>query len=415
MNRSFVTVATLVIAGNAAAQGVTTVVGTGDPSVDVPAVQAAVDQGGRVVLKGCFSFDAPPTVSEKFGGLVGGLPPMGMVLVSKAVVISGAPDDQGQMATIEGGTNPFYVEAPGARVIIRRLRFVHPKTQVINVVAVQGLVIDSNRIEGMEFTSSFSVTAISVEADLNAFSPRPGGQAEDVSGTLTIANNDIDLEGTTATAFIALAIVGVGKSPDQEVDLYISRNNIRNSSERPINIYGLGGRAYIEQNVISTTDDAGLNVMPSGDVMHIAGPGSFLIAHNTINCAWTSGQPAGIRLMTRANEPVSHAIVVENDINMLAPEGTEFGAASAAIEVRGAGDSNVVANNRIRGRANFALSIANQNGTPQNTALIMNDLSGFSSSQADVFVDAGGMNTIVAGVQSAVEDHGSGTLIAPVR
>ena len=43
-------------------------VGTGDPSVDVLAVQAAVDQGGRVILKGHFSFDAPPTAAEQSGG-----------------------------------------------------------------------------------------------------------------------------------------------------------------------------------------------------------------------------------------------------------------------------------------------------------------------------------------------------------
>jgi len=37
------------------------VVGTGDPDVDVPAVQAAVDQGGHLVLMRHFSFDRPPT------------------------------------------------------------------------------------------------------------------------------------------------------------------------------------------------------------------------------------------------------------------------------------------------------------------------------------------------------------------
>ena len=47
-------------AGTVAAQPVV-VAGTGDPNVDVPAVQAAVDQGGRVVLMGHFSFDRPPT------------------------------------------------------------------------------------------------------------------------------------------------------------------------------------------------------------------------------------------------------------------------------------------------------------------------------------------------------------------
>src|SRR5215470_2900095 len=39
----------------------TVVVGTGDPDIDVPAVQAAVDHGGHVVLRGHFSFERPPT------------------------------------------------------------------------------------------------------------------------------------------------------------------------------------------------------------------------------------------------------------------------------------------------------------------------------------------------------------------
>ena len=45
-------------AGTAAAQ--TIVTGTGNPDVDIAAVQAAVDRGGAVVLRGHFSFDNPP-------------------------------------------------------------------------------------------------------------------------------------------------------------------------------------------------------------------------------------------------------------------------------------------------------------------------------------------------------------------
>ena len=37
------------------------VTGTGNPAVDIRAVQAAVDQGGDVILTGHFSFDADPT------------------------------------------------------------------------------------------------------------------------------------------------------------------------------------------------------------------------------------------------------------------------------------------------------------------------------------------------------------------
>jgi hypothetical protein len=43
----------------------------------------------------------------------------------------------------------------------------------------------------------------------------------------------------------------------------------------------------------------------------------------------------------------------------------------------------------------------------------MNDLTGFTSAQADLFVDAGSTNTIAVGLQKTVEDHGAGTVIVP--
>ena len=412
MNRRLIAAATLMLAGDAVAQQFTTVSGTGDPTIDVPAVQAAVDQGGHVILKGHFSFGAAPTVPEQPSpdpGLAGG-----MVLISKTIAISGAVDDQGEMTSIEAGMNPFYVEAPGAHVTIQQLHFIHPKIYAIRVVAVTGLVIASNRFEGIIPAAGSSAQTIVVATSAGPPSASNPGQPENVSGALLIVNNDFDIQATAGTNYTGLNVFAVGKSPDKEVDLYISGNNFRNGTGRQINVWSVDGRVYIERNSV-TTPTFGANTTPSGDVIHIVGPGSFLVAHNIIDCQWTSGQQAGIRLQTTANRPVSSAVVVDNDVNMSAPEGAKFTATSAAIEIRGAGDSNIVVNNRIRGRANFALSVANQNGTPQNTAFIMNDLSGFTSAQADVFVDAGGMNTIAVGAQSRVEDHGSGTLIVPVR
>src|SRR5215471_103158 len=124
----------------------TVVVGTGNPDMDVPAVQAAVDQGGEVILQGRFSFDRPPTVPTATH-LTGGL---ATVLVSKRVAISGTQDEGGAMTTIEGGTTPFYVEAPGAGVTIQRLRFVRPRGDAIFVYAVSGLLIRFCKIEGMD-------------------------------------------------------------------------------------------------------------------------------------------------------------------------------------------------------------------------------------------------------------------------
>ena len=53
-------VAVLGFSGQLQAQAVA-IRGTGNPEIEVPAVQAAVDHGGQVVLMGHFSFDRPPT------------------------------------------------------------------------------------------------------------------------------------------------------------------------------------------------------------------------------------------------------------------------------------------------------------------------------------------------------------------
>src|SRR6516225_10913161 len=96
-------IATLALSASATAQ--TVVVGTGNPDIDIPAVQAAVDQGGDVVLKGHFSFDRSPTISTAPEGSS-----PAMVLVSKPVAISGArDDDDGELPSIQAGTIPFYV------------------------------------------------------------------------------------------------------------------------------------------------------------------------------------------------------------------------------------------------------------------------------------------------------------------
>ena len=107
--------------------------------------------------------------------------------------------------------------------------------------------------------------------------------------------------------------------------------------------------------------------------------------------------------------------VVDNDVTMSAPEGTVFGANSAAIEVRGIAPGNMVINNRIRGRARAALAVvAPGTGTTGNNTFVSNDLDGFQSSLADVFVDAGVTNTVVVGRQISVEDHGGGTVVVPM-
>src|SRR5947209_16405802 len=134
--------------------------------------------------------------------------------------------------------------------------------------------------------------------------------------------------------------------------------------------------------------------MASGnpDAIRVVGAGSYLIAHNSIDCGWTEPAATGIDVFSQAapNPPEAGAIIADNDVTMSAPEGTVFGPNSAGIAIKGRSGGNLVTNNRIRGRATAGLSVLLVNGgIPANTSFVANDLAGFQSSLADVFIDAG--------------------------
>src|SRR5499427_10119735 len=188
---------TLPVFAAASAAARTVVVGTGIPDIDVPAVQAAVDQGGEVLLKGHFSFNRPPTVPEapEPSVLTGGL---ATVLVGKAVVISGTQDGDEEMASIEGGTTPFYVDAPGASVTIQGLRFIRPRVDAVLVYAVRGLVMASCKIEGVEMAFGGGA-GIHILTSPGQPMPATPGKPENISGTVVIEKKDMDLTGSTAT------------------------------------------------------------------------------------------------------------------------------------------------------------------------------------------------------------------------
>ena len=399
----------IVLAWAVGAAAQTVVVGTGDPDTDVKAVQAAVDQGGEVTLKGHFSFNRAPTVPTATA-FVGGL---ATVLVSKGVAISGTQNEDGEMATIEGGTTPFYVEAPGARVTIRGLRFIRPRGDAIFVYAVSGLVIASCKIEGLEPLLGGG-DGIDIVTSPGIPMPTNPGKPENVSGTLVIADNDIDLAGGTAldlTVGVLIFSVGV---PGAEVEVYVSSNKIKNTTEPAINFRRADGRVYVERNMI-TTGSVSSQKAPGPEAIRVANIGSYLIAHNSIDCQWADAEAKGIGVFSQlADWPMERASVVDNDVNMEAPEGTVFGPLSAGINIRGFAQGNVVLNNRIRGRARAALSVdVFKGGIPDNNALVLNRFDDFEASVADVFVGDLVMNTRIVG-PGTIEDHGVGTVVEPV-
>jgi hypothetical protein len=418
INRTFISaIATVIALAAPLAARAAVVVGTGNPDLDVPAVQAAVDHGGRVVLKGHFSFNRDPTRPEGSDWR--------MVTVSNDVVISGTRDEYGDMTTIEGGTIPFSVDALGAHVTFQGLRFVGAKHRAIQVFAVSGLVIAYCRIEGVEPIADPVIEpggghlafGIFVGTTLTGTPTLANpGHPENISGTLLISHNDIDVGEVAPGHTLGIAVFSAGKSPDTGVYLHVSGNNIRNVNERGLDFIKVGGRVHIEHNVITTNATADLATDKDPDVIHAVGSGSYLIAHNAIECRWATG--AGIHLQGPpvVGDVITDAVVVDNDVTMSAPEGTVFGENSAGIDIRGFAQGNVVLNNRIRGRARAALAVIAQlqagvQGNPGNNTFVLNHLEGFQSSLADVFVGPDVTNTLVIGRQATVEDQGIDTRI----
>ena len=121
----------LLLACPAQADG-TVVTGTGTPGQDVPNVQAAVDKGGLVQLRGKFNFG-----------------PNGRVRITKNVRIQGQADSIGEpKTTITGGFWTFYAPLPvkgappadkGPIISVRAIRFDGAKSTPLHFPHVGGL------------------------------------------------------------------------------------------------------------------------------------------------------------------------------------------------------------------------------------------------------------------------------------
>jgi hypothetical protein len=348
-----------------------------------------------------------------------------MVTVSKNVVISGSRDDNGDLPTIKGGDWPFLIDAAGAQVAIQGLHFIRPTSGAIWIFAAGGVVVTGCRVQGITASVEFAMqagqpspvsNAIFVGADPHPPSATQLGHPENFSGTLAILNNDFDVGGMAGTQALGVVMFNVGRSADKEVYIDVSGNRIRNVTEPAINFPVIGGRVYVERNALTTGSVSGGTANP--DVIRAVGAGSYLIAHNSIDCGWPDATATGINVIGQPPPlaPEASAVVMDNVVTMSGPEGTVFAANSAGIEIRGFAHGNSVLNNRIRGHANAALTVLNQNGgIPGNNSFVANNLDGFRSSLADIFVDAGATNTFVIGRQASVEDRGSGTIVVPMQ
>jgi serine/threonine protein kinase len=382
--------------------------GTGNPALDVEAVQTAIDRAETVVLDGNFSFRQPPTkpVDPILSSSSPATAPAAQVLVSKPVTILGVRDTSGRMTTIDGGTIPFYIDAPEARVTVRGLRFVRPIESAILVHAVRDMDIDLNRIEGLERFQGANA-AIMINPSGNVPRPSDAGKADDVSGSLTISRNDIDLAGGAGRDYaLGVLVLSAGQSPGPEVNLDINGNNIRNTTSA-ITVRRVVGHIRVFENVVKTGSEL---VRNDYEAIRLVNTGSYWMANNTIECRWANC--IGIAVFSQSREwPIQGAIIENNQVTMSPPSGSVFADSSAAIEIKGFAHSDTVRNNTIRGRARTALAISTfKGGVPEDNAFIDNHVDSLQASRASVIVGSGVLRTRLVHPGTVV-DHGERTKI----
>lgn len=209
------------------------ITGKGDPTVDVSAVQKAVDQGGSVLLKGAFDFGRDRSVS-----------------ITKDVDILGETDEHGApVTTINGGSWTFHSPlptqlpptAPGPKITIRNIHFDGALWAPISLPYCAGANIENNKITNVlpiyNKMPFFGKEGVHRQQGIIFYPPYTlpkeyeKYQANLILGNIIVSDNQIDLKNQIPEMTVAQGILVVGATG---ANIQILRNHIVNSSRNSI-------------------------------------------------------------------------------------------------------------------------------------------------------------------------------------
>src|SRR6266568_2036659 len=397
------------------AAGQTVVGGQNNPAVDVPAVQAAVDQGGSVLLVGTFDFgDA------------------GRVLLRKDVDISGEiVGNATPVTTIRGGDWPFYSPLPaqmpptqpGPKITVQYLHFDGAKGVAVHLAYTGGASIHNNKMTGLRGRLFAPGQFRRVGVETGPLDSRPRTNIEItpllVSGSIDVLDNDVDSSGpepatqTNSGAVLMAFVVGADIRIENNVNVGCTRNCIGVFDAIP-DSDGRGSIVIANNTVISDVQvgftvpgkrapigiDVSFNfnrtlaLPPSRQHVHL------LIADNYIELNGQNSQ--GIISAMNGSVVEGNTVVVHADPTVTTDLLSTTGGILAATS------HQVVLRNKIMGEGWNAIRIGgNTLGAPRiDNVAIGNNISGFNAFSSDFLLDlAAAFNTIV-GDSGTVIDNG---------
>ena len=199
------------------------VVGQEDSAIDVDAVHAAVDQGGRVLLLGTFDFGGD-----------------GRVLLHRDVAIRGEADASGRpITTITGDDRPFCAPAPagvppaqiGPVISVERIQFLEPAGGPIHLAYTGGAYIRGNAVTALRRLPSITAfrcagTLIGAHDALVTATSIPCL----ITGSIVVIENEVHLTALDPTMTTDKG--GLLHSTDG-ADVYVARNLTTNGAHAP--------------------------------------------------------------------------------------------------------------------------------------------------------------------------------------
>jgi hypothetical protein len=353
---------------------------TGQFPQDVQNVQAALDGGGRVLLK-AVDVSGVPTPFE--------FATTGAAFLSSDVTVVGETVANA-MTTIHGGLAPFRSTAfVPVRSAFHGLHFDGPRSTAVFLNFSAGLdfsgnvvtdVIGAPYVFGLTKGQAVWITAA------------PGN----VTGTVTIAGNAV--ERVYADLSYGVAIAGF------DATARIADNRFHDTRDTAILVVDGSQTIWIEDNLVVPGAAPYPGFFSLGNGIFVGqGAGAAYIRRNTVVC----GNPFadGIALSGHTalpNKVPASSVVEHNDVTM---HDSLFG----AITIYGQIDPALIANNQVRGDGAHALQIAAAFGNERTRGVVFrgNNLAGFASTVADVFLDSISYETVLVGHSGTVVDLGT--------
>jgi len=378
------------------------VTGENNAEIDVKAVQAAVDKGGTVLLKGAFNF------GQK-----------GQVNIKNDVEVIGESDSKGNPLTkITGGFWTFHsplpttelpLPGPGPKMKIKNIHFdgaiwsgaeisgnkitnVHPFPVPVKWPGGDKLLVSAGTLLGSRFAHREKIL--------------PGA----TTGNLIVNDNNIDLRCKNPKMTMSQGVFFLWT---WGATIEIKRNKIRNVSRNSIESLdnyldkeGRGSVLVAENNIV--TPAVGIPfpspTTPNGIVV-----GWFLDMTGGSDPSRNS-KITVIRNFVQTNGDTSGGIISLGDGVSLLGNRVEVRGGSKSSGIVHIGSNSFIARNKIDGTGQFAMrTVPYKNVKSNGNTFAWNDIKEFKATAAD-FLCLGNKNTFV-GPRCKVVDKGKGNMM----